>query len=216
MLRIPILVDAQEHFEQELLPFMHQPFLLFSGSSDYQKTIDFVLESFALIRRHYPSYKLVITGIADRAAQEFTAKLNAMGLVNHVEFPGFITRNALLTAYRKAEALLVPLFNDAQSQARFPTKLGEYLLAGRPVITSATGEIPEFLTDRQTAFLSPADSVQGFTDAVAAALSDPIAASRVGIAGRQFAQNNFDFRIHGCRLAKWLDILGHPEAGHIS
>ena len=44
-----------------------------------------------------------------------------------------LPRAELLDLYHEASVLLAPLFEDTQSVARFPTKIGEYLAAGRPV-----------------------------------------------------------------------------------
>jgi glycosyltransferase involved in cell wall biosynthesis len=203
-LRVPILADPQERLDEELLPFMDTPFLLFSGSGAYRKTIEFVLEAFKTVSNKYPALCLVMTGMTEKEHEAIRSWVVAKGLTGRVELAGFISRNALLTAYRKAEALLIPLFGDAQSQARFPTKLGEYLLSGSPVIATATGEIPDLIVDHQTAFLSPPDSVQEFAGAILAVLADPVMARRVGEAGHCVAMKELDFRSHGQRIAEWL------------
>lgn len=212
-LHVPILVDAEESFEEETIPFMDGPFLLFSGSAAYRETIDFILRAFQQIVSGGTPLKLVITGMPGGSSREVGVRAGEMGLAEHVVLPGFISRNALLTAYRRAEALLVPLFGDARSQARCPTKLGEYLMSGRPVVTTATGEIPSLLADRWNAFLSPPDSVEGYAEAVMAALADPDRARRVGEAGRHLASVQLDYRVHGRRLMEWLGQLGSEPSG---
>jgi glycosyltransferase involved in cell wall biosynthesis len=130
-----------------------------------------------------------------------------MGMRDQVVLPGLVARDVLLTAYHNARALLLPLFGDAQSQARFPTKLGEYLLSGRPVVTSATGEVPSLLTHCETAFIAPPDSTEAFAEAINVALNEPEVASRVGQAGRKLAVDRLDYRAHGAVLAAWLRQL---------
>jgi len=46
---------------------------------------------------------------------------------------GFVPRPELLRLYRQSSLLLAPLFDDVRSEARFPTKIAEYLGSGRPV-----------------------------------------------------------------------------------
>jgi len=51
------------------------------------------------------------------------------------------------------------LFDDERSIARFPTKIGEYLAAARPVVTSSIGEVARYLEDATTAYLAaPGDA----------------------------------------------------------
>jgi glycosyltransferase involved in cell wall biosynthesis len=204
VLRVPILVDVDEPFQEVSLPFSDSRYVLYSGSDAYQKTIEFVIAAFQLSLKHQPDLRLVITGLSQSANHEQQRRVHSLGISSRVLLPGFIPRNALLTAFRKAEALLIPLFGDTQSQARFPSKLGEYLLSGRPVVTSATGEIPALLSDRQTAFLAPPDSLQGYVGTLIAALTDPAVAHRVGEAGRQVAIEKLDYRYHGRQLAQWI------------
>jgi glycosyltransferase involved in cell wall biosynthesis len=214
-LRVPILVDSQERYEEELLPFMHRSYVLFSGSVAYRKTIEFVLDAFGLVGGGYPSLQLVLTGMSEaehRAVRQWVA---VRGLTGRVELPGYIPRGALLTAYRRAEALLIPLFGDTQSQARFPSKLGEYLLSGRPVVTNAVGEASALLRDRESGFLAPSGAAGEFAAAVAAALADPKLAQRVGESGRQAATRHLDFRPHGRRVVGWLDALFIVPAGGV-
>lgn len=206
-LRVPILSDPREQFDEEKLPFMDTRYLLFSGSGAYHKTIEFILETIKILHLKDPTLHLVLTGMSEKENQAIKSNVAAKGASQCVELAGFISRNKLLTAYKKAEALLIPLFGDAQSQSRFPTKLAEYLLSGQPVVTNATGEIPELLVDRQTAFLAPPDSAQEFANSILALLNNPVAAKRIGAAGRQVAIENLDYRKHGQRLADWLSNL---------
>ena len=67
---------------------------------------------------------------------------------------GYVARDELLELYAQSRALLIPLFADDQSRARFPSKIGEYLAAARPVVTTHVGEIDRFLTDGVTAYVS--------------------------------------------------------------
>ena len=88
--------------------------------------------------QYAPDCTLVIAG-ADPADQALLGVVPraADGRVDpRVELPGYVSRNDLLNLYHIAWALLLPLIDDAQTRARFPTKVGEYLASGRPVVTS--------------------------------------------------------------------------------
>lgn len=83
-----------------------------------------------------------------------------------------IPRQDLLRRYRRSSALLVSLFGDVASVARFPTRIAEYLAAARPAITVRIGEVATYLRDGETA-----------------------------LAGRTVAGEAFDYALRARRLA---------------
>jgi glycosyltransferase involved in cell wall biosynthesis len=209
---VPILCEVGEACGGEGDPFGPGPYLLFSGSAGYRKTVAFVLDAFRIVREAHPQAWLVITGIRPEGNGWLRQGTEERGVSDRVILAGFVSRSDLLAGYRRSLALLIPLFDDAQSRARFPTKIGEYLLAGRPVVTSAVGEVTDFLADRETAFFAAPDSAVSFADAILAVLGDPATANRVGAAGRDLAAREFDYRAHGVRLLEWIRQVSGQSA----
>jgi glycosyltransferase involved in cell wall biosynthesis len=117
-------------------------------------------------------------------------------------FTNYISRDELRALYAGAAALLSPLHDDARSRARFPSKLGDYLLSGRPIVSSAVGEVAAYLDNERTAYLAEC-TVASFADRLARALSQP-ESDAVGAAGRALALREFDYRMQGQRLATFL------------
>ena len=64
--------------------------------------------------------------------------------------------------------MLIPLNFDQRDKARFPHKLGEYCAAGKPIITSNWGEIPNYFRHNENAILlssaDPAELGQRMTE----------------------------------------------------
>ena len=114
---------------------------------------------------------------------------------------------------RSAAALLAPLHDEHRSRARFPTKIGEYLSAARPVVTTNIGEIGRYLRDGETAFVSPSDDVEAFAAKMLEALQDPARSAIIGAEGRRVAEEAFDYRLHGLRLLAFFERLA-GQSGH--
>ena len=93
------------------------------------------------------------------------------------------------------------------TQARFPTKLGEYLASGAPVVASARGELLGYLTDGESAFLAGPGGAEEFGRRVVDALRNPSAAREVGRKGREVAVREFDYRRYGGVLYDWFRDL---------
>ena len=70
-------------------------------------------------------------------------------------------------------------------------KLVECLASGRPVVTTTTGDIPAYLSNRESAYLSEPCNHDEFARLVIEALRNPQEAERVGAAGRAVAERVF-------------------------
>ncbi len=213
LLRVPILVDTDEQPETEYPS--GDPVLVVAASADYRRTIEFILEAMEHVWRRHPACRLQITGITPQNGRGgWLCERRRIGeLDERVELPGILPRPGLLKLYAAAHALLIPLFDDIRSTARFPTKTGEYLASGRPVVTTAVGEMPRYLRDRVTAFMCPPDDARVYGETIADLLSDPGLAAAVGRAGRELCRSTFDYRIHGPALAQMVEDLSMRGSG---
>jgi glycosyltransferase involved in cell wall biosynthesis len=98
-----------------------------------------------------------------------------------------------------ADALMLPLPDSLANRGRFPTKLGEYLAMGKPVVTNPTGDVGALLRRTGAAVLAPDDS-QGYADAVVALLKDPDRRQELGKRARRVAEEELDYRLLAKRL----------------
>jgi glycosyltransferase involved in cell wall biosynthesis len=111
---------------------------------------------------------------------------------------------ALAANYKSAAALLLPMWDDDKSRTRMPNKLAEYLASGRPVISSTSGDLVEFLSDRVNAYLGKPGDEGDFADNMISVLQDPTRASRIGAAGQRTCVERLDFRSHAESLAEFF------------
>ena len=93
-------------------------------------------------------------------------------------------------------ALYVPLESDGMSRVVF-----ECLAAGRPLIASRVGVVPEALEDGAHALLVPAGDAAALAAALARLLGDPDARGRLGAAGRSLVERRYS----GARVAEALE-----------
>jgi colanic acid/amylovoran biosynthesis glycosyltransferase len=76
-------------------------------------------------------------------------------------------------------------------QEGLPTVVVEALAAGKPVVATDHGGIPEAVTDGVIGFLVPERDVAGLTDRLLTLLQDPQLCDQVGKAGRATAVEHF-------------------------
>jgi glycosyltransferase involved in cell wall biosynthesis len=92
--------------------------------------------------------------------------------------------------------LYVPLESDGMSRVVFET-----LAAGRALVASRVGVVPETLVDGEHALLVHAGDAGDLTDALERVVRDAGLRSRLGLAGRRL----IEARYSGARLAEALE-----------
>jgi glycosyltransferase involved in cell wall biosynthesis len=76
---------------------------------------------------------------------------------------------------------------------------------------TATGDIPDYLTDRHSAYLVYSDKVEAFTQTLRHVMKNMTAAWDVGQRGRKVAEENFDVNLHCRRLLGWFEQIGAAQ-----
>src|SRR4029079_17771834 len=140
-------------------------------------------------------------GTLRRAMEERVA---ALDLASHFRFLGF----------RPDAPRLIPAF-DVITVPSHIEPLGnatlEAMAAGRPVVGSRVGGIPEMVVDGETGVLVPPQNPAALADAIAPLVRDPALRMRMGAAARQRAATNFSIESHGGRLQHIYDaVCGSP------
>ncbi len=204
VLEMPVLIDIKEFKLKSHVS--NSTMVLFAGSPEYKDTICFVLDSMKYVWREKPDVKLIITGFSllDARGKWLGKEVDTRSLLGRIEVLGYLPRDELLALYQKSSALLIPLFDDVKSRARFPTKLAEYLASGRPVVTNSVGEIPIYLHDNINAYICPPGNEKAFSLKIMQALHEPAAAKKVGLAGRQVARKEFHYEVFCFPLSKFI------------
>jgi glycosyltransferase involved in cell wall biosynthesis len=139
-----------------------------------EKGIDVLVEATALLRRSRPDAVVVLMGRGPEEAA-LRARAAALHLAGSLVFAGFMGDPG--PAFMAADCIVLPSRREGFCLAAL-----EALAAGRPVVASDVGGLPEVLGGLGR--LVPADDIEALAAALAEALSpEAIAATRSGAAG---------------------------------
>lgn len=164
--------------------------------------VDILLKAFCAFHQTYPDYKLYIIGRfeSSQVHREIEHLVTSFSLENHVVFTGQVHPEKMPALLSNAQALVLARPNNVQSKYGFPTKLGEYLATGNPVIVTDVGEIGTFLKDRVNAIVLPPDDVNTFAYGMAWVVKHPEEAAEIGKKGRELAQTEFFYKTQSMKV----------------
>jgi glycosyltransferase involved in cell wall biosynthesis len=120
---------------------------------------------------------------------------------------GFISDDNLYHEMVNSYALLAPLHNDKRSEARFPTKIAEYLITAKPVIATGIGEINTYLYDGINAYISKPDDKNSFAERMSTVINNPDSALLVGKNGRETALKYFNYQYYSTVIDQFCTSL---------
>ena len=208
LLRIPILMDAHAFGRSAGPGPIGGEYVAFCGTLNEAKDGVLTLaRAFVQICAEFPGVRLVLIGDSPKVSQipRIRAFVEDLGIADRGVFVGIVARRELPGYLDSATALALARPSSLQASAGFPTKLGEYLATGRPVVVTRTGEIDTYLEDGVNVYFSPPDDASAFAGRLRHVLQHPEEAAAVGRRGREAACEFFDFRANGPRIRGFIE-----------
>jgi len=165
-----------------------------------------LIQAFSIIHKRFPKMKLKMIGDIRNTNlfNKINDFVNSMQLSEFVEFSDLLPREDIPGVLKASKLLVLPRPSSKQAEGGFPTKLGEYLASGVPVVVTNTGEISRYLKDKIHAYIVKPDDIQEFASAVIEALSAYQKAKTIGRNGRLLAHEVFNYDVQAIRLHDFL------------
>jgi len=205
-LRVPAIADPHRYISKRR-QHSSSPYFAFCGSIGHIEIVEFILESFLIYREHG---SIGITLIVNGKTEEFTHLSNIIessGLGDTVKVVSDLTDDELAQVYANAYALLIPLRENVQDEARFPHKIAEYCFAGRPLVSTNFGEVKRLFTDKVNAVVCSKYNPREFSECLRYLSDNPAKADYIGENGRLLASSIFDYSVYALPLVQMVRAL---------
>jgi glycosyltransferase involved in cell wall biosynthesis len=113
-------------------------YILHVGTIEPRKNLSRLLEAFKPLLVDWPDLKLVLVGKKGWLYESFFQRLHALGLTEHVVFPGYVEDADLPAFYQLAQVFAFPSLYEG-----FGLGPIEAMACGTPVVSSNSSSLPE-------------------------------------------------------------------------
>jgi len=154
-----------------------------AGRLHRQKGFDCLIHAMAVVHAAYPRVKLLILGEGEEE-NNLKKLARSLELIDTIQFMGLRP---------DVDRLLhcIDLFVLPSRWEGLPNAVLEAMAAGKPVVATEVGGIPELVVQGVTGVIVPPQDVQALAEAIKALLSDEPRALTMGAAGRERVQRHF-------------------------
>jgi glycosyltransferase involved in cell wall biosynthesis len=171
-----------------------------------EKALDLLVEAAGLVRREFPDVRVLIAGDGGEEPR-LREQIAAAGLQENVLLLG--TRRDVPDVLAAADVAVCS--SDFEGT---PLSVMEYMAAGRPVVATRVGGLPELITHGVHGLLFERRDVDGLAGAVAELLRDPVRRRQMGEHARARQLREFDLESSVRRLEELYELLYlHTERG---
>lgn len=204
---LPMTVDEDRFDCQSSSSILNSKLITYCGDLSQSKDGIFdMIHAFSRILKTYPKYILQIIGINDNKIhmEEIYHLVKHLNIENSIIFSGLISPVDIPSYLSKSRLLLLCRPKSIQAQGGFPTKLGEYLLTGIPVVLTNVGEISLYLENNVSAYISEPSDIDSIAENIKFALIQEQKSIEIGLKGRKVALNHFSYKVQGAKLLTFL------------
>lgn len=157
------------------------------------------LQAAARVRRHFPNARFQIIGSVLFDEQEYEKEIRAvctgLGLDDCVEFTGF--RNDVPDLIDRLDILV----HASTTGEPFGQVVAEGMAAGKPVVATAGGGVPEVVVDGVTGLLAPMGNALAMANAIVWFLDHPAEAREMGQRARERILTHFTVELTARKMS---------------
>lgn len=184
-----------------------EKYIAYCGVVTYGKDgVDILLKSFSLFYKTHKDYKLMIIGRGANKNEILNLHNLAsyLGISERVTFTGQVSPDEMPFLLKNASILALARPDSLQNRNGFPTKLGEYLATGNPVVVTSIGEIPNFLINKENAILAKPGDSDDFATQLCWVADNYEKAKEIGIKGFLLSNEAFSYKVQSQKALLYM------------
>ncbi len=180
--------------------------VLFVGYLHFSKGVDLLIRAFRQVLEELPSARLLIAGNGP-VENDLRSLHRELGLGESVSFLGEVPEEKVPELYGRSSFVVLPSIICENS----PLIIYEAMAAGRAVLGSRIGGIPELIADGETGLLFECNSLPDLTSKMISMLRNEALTGGMGAAGRRRAEAEFTVERHLGAILGLYDSAGRAR-----
>lgn len=208
MLFVPMLIDSVAIEGIKCDRGTGKKIIGYAGFIKDYEGLDFLLESLVKLKlaKSFSEFICYLYGATQSnviMVNRLQKMISELGLKEHVFIKDSVSQDTIYQTLVDCDVLVVPRRSNVITLSGFSQKFGDYLLSGVSVVSTAVGEVVNMLESGKNIVFTPEGDTDAFAKAIHNLLEDKNKAMEIGLNGRKFVTENFDFRI----VARHIEAL---------
>jgi glycogen(starch) synthase len=171
------------------LKYQHQrPYVLSVGRFVQKKGFDILIQAFAKVTGKHPEVDLIIAGDGEELNRCKSLALQ-LGLNQKVFFLGAVDHQTVVELLLQCEIFVLPSRREP-----FGLVILEAMAAGKPVVATRVGGVPEIVSHLENGLLVEPDSPEELSKATCLLLDDPELGYDLARAGYELLKRHFTWQ----------------------
>ena len=139
-------------------------------------------------------------------------EIQKLGLDDHVRMVGMVDQQSLVEYYNLCDVFVLPVIPVPGDAEGFGIVCIEASSAGKPVVGTDIGGIPDSVENGKSGVLLPPNDHAGLAAEIISLLNDPQRRDRIGQYGKKRAREGFDWEIVGNQYVELIGSIGNRRA----
>lgn len=173
--------------------------ILYLGRLDRDKGIEILLKAVSSFQLPVTSYQLLVVGDGHQR-EELKAEIKKLEIEDRVKLVGQVPYEETPKYYQQADVFVYP----SQALEGLPMSLVEAMAAGKPVVASKVGGVPEAVVDGETGLLVEPGNVPELSAALEKLLTNDGLREKMGQRAQEVAKEKFS---QGKMVKNTLEVL---------
>ena len=168
--------------------------IFYGGSYAVKDGLKYLIDAFEEVSKKDNGIQLILTGAAPIKTdlEEIRTKIDQIAAKDRIKFMGFLKTEDYYNLLNNCDIFCMTRINSVYANAGFPFKLGEFLAAGKAVIATRVGDVPNYLFNDVNALVINPDSVKELSEAIMSIINNPEKIGLLGPEARKTAETYFD------------------------
>jgi len=179
----------------------------YSGTPGKKDGLVDLFKAISLLKNKMP-VSLIVVGdstFGKSLIPELEIICKQMGIGNSVHFAGLVEYDQVKIYLSQCKILAITRPRNIQTDAGFPTKLGEYMALKKPVLATDFGEVEEYFTDGKEIVIAKCNDPESIADKIRWMLNSEDLKNTIAINGCNKAHKLLEYNTSMTRIINFIN-----------